>query len=117
MRLLRVGLAIGFVAALVAVFYRIYFVPPVSWTVWAFLTVGVSMLGGIAIGKRWAIRVAFAVNALLSSLLIVTVALLFRHVGHPAFLLVQVLVSTAATAAAVRLRQSSASRLARSSYR
>jgi len=104
MRLLRAGLTIAFIAALVGVFFVVFFLPPVSWAVWALLTVGVSMLGGIAIGKRWAVGVAFAVNALLSLLLLATVALLFRHVGHPAFLLVQVLVSTGATAAAIRLR-------------
>jgi hypothetical protein len=116
MRLLRAGLAIGFVAALIAVFYVVYLQPPVSWAEWALLTVGVSILGGIAIGKRWAVGVAFAVNALLSLLLIATVALFFGHVGHPAFLLVQVLVSTGATAAAVRLRRSFASRFASPSY-
>jgi hypothetical protein len=115
MRLLRGGFAIGFVSALIAVFYMVYLLPPVSWAEWALLTVGVSMLGGIAIGKRWAIGVAFAVNAILSLLLLVTVALLFRHLGHPAFLLVQVIVSTGATAAAVRLRMSFASRFARTS--
>jgi len=115
MRLLRAGLTIAFSAALVGVFFVIFFLPPVSWPVWALLTVGVSMLGGIAIGKRGAVGVAFAVNAILSLLLIATVALLFRHVGHPAFLFVQVLVSTGATAAAIRLRRSFASRFARPS--
>jgi hypothetical protein len=110
MRLLRAGLAIGFVTALIAVFYRVYFVPPVTWSAWALLTVGVSMLGGIAIGKRSAIRLAFAVNVVLSLLLIVAVVLLSPDVGHPAFLLVQVLVSTGATAAAVHLRGSFARR-------
>jgi hypothetical protein len=112
MRLLRAGLAISFVVALIAAFYRIYFVPPVSWPEWALLTVGVSMLGGLAIGRRWAVGTAFAVNVLLSLLLIATVAVLFRHVGHPAFLFVQVFVSTGATAAAIRLRSSFTSRFA-----
>lgn len=114
MRLLRMGLAISFVVALIAAFYRIYFVPPVSWPEWALLTVGVSMLGGLAIGRRWAIGTAFAVNVLLSLLLIALVALLNDHVGiGTAFLLVQVLVSTGATAAAIRLRGGFASRFAR----
>jgi len=116
MRLLRAGLAISFVVALIAAFYRIYFVPPVSWPQWALLTVGVSMLGGLAIGRRWVIGTAFAANVFLSLLLITLVALLNGHVGiGTAFLLVQVFVSTGATAAAIRLRSSFARRFARPS--
>jgi len=114
MRLLRAGLAIGFVAALGAAFYRTFFVPPVSWPEWALLTVGVSTLGGVAIGRRWAIGTAFAVNVFLA-LLVITVGEATN--GHielgTAFLVVQVLVATGATAAAIRVRGGLASRFAR----
>ncbi len=103
MRLFRAGLAIGFCVALTAVFYRVYFAPPVGWTEWVLLTLGVSMLGGAAIGEAWAVPLALAVNVALS-LLLVTVVVAFGRWGHPAFLLVQVTLSTGATAAAVRLR-------------
>jgi hypothetical protein len=113
MRRLRAALSIGFVGALITVYVVVYVRQPVGWAVWALLAVGVSMMGGVAIGKRWAVRVAFATNALSSLLLIATVALLAGHVGgHPAFLLVQVLVSTGATAAGVRLRSMFAGKFA-----
>jgi hypothetical protein len=107
MRLLRVGLAIGFCVALTGVFIRVYFAPPVSWTEWVLLTAGVSLLGGAAIGRAWAVQLAFAVNVALAVLL-VAIVVAFGHWGHPEFLLVQVALSTAATAAAVRLREGSA---------
>ena len=107
MRLLRAGLAISFVVALIAAFYRIYFVPPIGWTEWALLTVGISMLGGLAIGTRSAIRTAFMANVFLSLFLLAVGATSNAHIGiGTSFLLVQVLVSTGATAAALRLRGS-----------
>jgi hypothetical protein len=113
MRLLRATLVIGFVAALAAVYYVVYLRAPVTWVEWGLLSAGVSLLGGFVIGRQWAVAVAFAVNVLLSLLLVATVALLTRHVGSgAAFLLVQVLLSTGATAAAIRLRWRFAGRFA-----
>jgi hypothetical protein len=108
MRLHQIALAVGFVAALVAVFYRIYFVPPIGWGEWALLTVGVSLVGGLIIGQRWAVGTAFAVNTTLSLLLLALVGVFHDVRPGAAFLSVQVLVSTGATASAVRLRSTRA---------
>jgi hypothetical protein len=83
----------------------------VTWTEWALLTVGVSMVGGLVIGKAWAVPLALTVNVVLS-LVLVAVVVAFGRWGHPAFLAVQVIVSAGATAAAVRLRRGFGGRFA-----
>jgi len=108
MRLRRIMLGIGFAAGLVAV----YFVPSGRVATYLMVVFAASMLGGLTIGRWWAVAVALGTNIVFSAFLVSVVVLFFQARSHHdlnnaiALVLSQILISAAATAAAVWLRQS-----------
>lgn len=117
MRLRRRGLAAIFAIGLIAVYFS-----RTGWLLYTALVVGVSMLGGWAIGRRWAVGVAVGVNVAFSAFALIALTLHFgvQSHGHPTSVVAlvflgQVLVSASATAAALRLRSAFANRFAKPS--
>ena len=107
MRLLRLALAPIFAAALIASYFT-----HGGWFVYFAVVVGISMLGGLLIARRWAVAVAFVVNLAFSALLVIALDTEFtgRELAHTVrlfamLMLGQTVLSTTATAVAVQLRR------------
>lgn len=105
MRLRRMMLGIGFAAGLMAV----YFVPSGGIAIYLTVVCVASLIGGLMIGRWWAVSVALGTNVVFSVVLILAFVFLFRVRSHHdlgsviALVLGQIFISAAATAAAVWL--------------